>query len=69
MFRKEPGVVFVLDQHRLAGIHERLGNTERARYWYGRFLHDWRKADPGTPEVEDAKRRLAALGGPLLEGT
>jgi tetratricopeptide (TPR) repeat protein len=55
-------VVLVLDQHRLAGIYERLGNTERARYWYGRFLDDWRNADPGTPEVEDAKRRLAALG-------
>jgi tetratricopeptide (TPR) repeat protein len=62
------GPVFVLDQHRLAGIYDRLGNAERARYWYGRFLNDWRNADPGTPEVEDAKRRLAALGGPLPQG-
>jgi hypothetical protein len=61
------GPEFVLDQHRLGGIYERLGNTERARYWYARFLHDWRDADPGIPEVEDAKRRLAALGGPLPE--
>jgi tetratricopeptide (TPR) repeat protein len=62
------GPVQVLDQHRLAGIYERLGNTDRARYWYGRFLNDWRSADPGTPEVEDAKKRLAALGGPLPAG-
>jgi tetratricopeptide (TPR) repeat protein len=65
----EAGVVFVLGQHRLAGIYERIGNPERARYWYGRFLNDWRSADPGTPEVEDAKKRLAALGGPLAAGT
>jgi tetratricopeptide (TPR) repeat protein len=57
--------VFPLDQYRLAGIYERLGNTDRARFWYGRFLSDWRNADPGMPEVEDAKKRLAALGGPL----
>jgi tetratricopeptide (TPR) repeat protein len=63
------GPELVLDEHRLAGIYERLGNTERARYWYGRFLNDWRNADPGMPEVEDAKRRLAVLGGPLPAGS
>jgi tetratricopeptide (TPR) repeat protein len=64
----QPYAVRVLDEPRLAGIYERLGNTERARYWYGRFLSDWRNADPGTPEVEDAKKRLAELGGPLPAG-
>jgi tetratricopeptide (TPR) repeat protein len=63
--RAVPGVVFVLDQYRLARVYERFENVERARYWYGRFLNDWRNADPGTPEVEDAKRRLGTLGGPL----
>jgi tetratricopeptide (TPR) repeat protein len=58
----DPPAIFVLDQHRLGRLYERLGNTERARYWYGRFLVVWKDADPGTPEVEDAKRRLAALG-------
>jgi len=62
------GPIFALEQHRLAGIYERLGNTERARHWYGRFLNDWKNADPGAPGVEDAKRRLAALGGPLPAG-
>jgi tetratricopeptide (TPR) repeat protein len=63
------GPVFVLEQYRLAGIYEHHGNPDRARHWYGLFLEDWENADPETPEVEDAKRRLAALGGPILAGT
>ena len=51
-----------LDQFRLANVYQRVGDAGRAREWYGRFLEGWRNADPGIPEVVEAKRHLAALG-------
>ena len=51
----------VLVQYRLARIYERLGDTERARHWYGRFAEDWKDADPDIPELVEGRRRLASL--------
>ncbi len=59
----ENSAIWVLDQFRLAQIHERLGDPVRASHWYERFLDDWRDADPDIPELIQAKARLAALGG------
>ncbi|NIN00770.1 MAG: protein kinase [candidate division Zixibacteria bacterium] len=41
--------------------YERSGWNSRAIEQYEEFLEIWKDADPGIPEVEDAKQRLAEL--------
>ncbi len=49
---------------RLGELHESLGNREQAIDYYQRFIELWKDADPELqPQVEDVKRRLAALVG------
>jgi serine/threonine protein kinase len=45
----------------LGAIFEKKGDTVSAIKNYEKFLDLWRDADPGLPEVEDAKKRLASL--------
>ena len=45
----------------LGRIAEARGDLANARQSYQKFLELWKDADPGLPEVEDAKRRLAAI--------
>jgi tetratricopeptide (TPR) repeat protein len=54
---------WALDQFRLAKVSEWANRPEKAKEWYERFLTDWKEADPGIPEVEEARKRLVALGG------
>ena len=41
--------------------YEKSGWDNKAIEQYEEFLEIWKDADPGIPEVEDAKQRLKAL--------
>jgi serine/threonine protein kinase/predicted Zn-dependent protease len=57
------GDIYAKAYYMLGKIAEQQGENARARVQYQRFLGLWKDADPGQPEVEDAKNRVEKLKG------
>jgi serine/threonine protein kinase/Tfp pilus assembly protein PilF len=55
------GAIYSRSYYKLGKVLEQLGKKAEAREKYLKFLDLWKDADPGLPEVEDAKKRLATL--------
>ena len=61
MGRINYGDLYAKSFYMMGKIAEEQRDKLRAAENYGKFLDLWKDADPGQPEVDDAKARLAAL--------
>jgi len=55
------GDVYVLSYYQLGKISEQQGKKAEAGGHYRKFLELWKDADPSLPEIEDGRKRLAAI--------
>jgi len=55
------GDIYTKSFFMLGKIYEQKGQKDKAIEHYEKFLDLWKDADPGIPEVEDARKRLAGL--------
>ena len=55
------GDIYAKSFYMLGKIYEQQGDTAKAIEHYEKFLDLWKDADPGLPEVEDARKRVAGL--------
>jgi tetratricopeptide (TPR) repeat protein len=60
-YREDPLFIYPGHYYDLARLCEKNGLHPDAKKYYQRFLELWTNADPGRPEVVDAKKRLALL--------
>jgi tetratricopeptide (TPR) repeat protein len=59
--RLDYGDIYAKSYYRLAQIFEQKGWEQLAKRNYQKFLSLWQAADPGNPELEDARQRLTSL--------
>jgi len=60
-FRANKGIWAAKAHYYLGMAYQELGRNEDALRKYEEFLNIWKEADPGIPELEDAKERLQKL--------
>jgi serine/threonine protein kinase/tetratricopeptide (TPR) repeat protein len=60
------GDIYARSFYWLGKIYERLGNKTKALENYRKFLSLWKDADPGLPELENARKTLAGLKVPEI---
>jgi len=58
------GDIYAKSFYMLGKIYEKTGDKAKAGENYKKFLDLWKDADPGLPEAEDARKRLAGLSRP-----
>jgi len=55
------GDIYAKSFYMMGVVYERMGRKAEAIENYSRFLELWKDADPGIPEVIDARKRLEAI--------
>jgi len=63
--RLQWGDIYARAFYWLGKIDQKMGKIQEASRHYDKFLKLWENADPGRPEIEDARAQLAMLRGSL----
>ena len=59
--RQDYGELYAKSFYMLGKIYDEQGNNPKAKEFYTKFLDLWKDADPGMPEVEETKKKLAGI--------